>query len=84
MTKWQPIETAPQDVELLVLRRDGGMHVAKVAGYDRKYGIMNADFGNASCHIFFPLDNDYSADDAPTHWMTLPPLPIAKGEDGND
>lgn len=71
---WQPIITAPRDVELLVLRRDGGMHVARVGGFDdRRYGILSADFGNASCSIFFPIDNDYAnADDAPTHWMSLP------------
>lgn len=77
MMKWQPIENAPKNIEILVLRRDGIMHVARVDGFDRKYGILNADFGNASCSFFFPIDNDYSAEDAPTHWMYLPAKPEA-------
>jgi len=31
--EWRDISTAPRDVELLVMRRDGVMHVAKVSGY---------------------------------------------------
>ena len=75
MTTWQPIKTAPKSIEVLVLRRDGVMHVAKVAGFERKYGILSADFGDASCLIFFPCGGDYASDDAPTHWMPLPDLP---------
>jgi hypothetical protein len=75
MSEWQTIETAPEDEELLVLRRDGGMHVARVSGFTNKFGILSADFGNASCSFFFPVSGDYSGDDAPTHWMPLPSLP---------
>lgn len=75
MSEWQPIETAPERKELLVLRRDGGMHVAKVSGYSKKYGILSADFGDASCMFFFPVGGHKDADDAPTHWMPLPPAP---------
>ena len=75
MSDWQPIETAPEKTDLLVLRRDGAMHVAQVSGYNNKYGILNADFGNASCQFFFPIDENYQADDAPTHWMPLPEPP---------
>lgn len=75
MTEWQPIETAPEHEELLVLRRDGGMHVAKVSGFMNKFGILSADFGNASCSIFFPVGGNYNDDDAPTHWMHLPSPP---------
>ena len=70
---WRPIETAPIGVDLLVKRRDGVMHVAKVSGHDRKYGTLNVDFGNASCLFFFPVNDDYEADDAPVEWMPLPP-----------
>lgn len=73
--EWQPIETAPKDIELLVVRRDGLMHVAKVSGIDKKYGIMSADFGDASCMFFFPVGGDHNQDDTPTHWMPLPPAP---------
>lgn len=74
MTEWKTIDTAPENVELLVLRRDGIMCVAKVSGHVNKYGLLSADFGNASCSIFFPLDGDYSSGDAPTHWMPLPDM----------
>ena len=72
---WRPIETAPEGIELLVVRRDGGMHVAKVSGVGERYGILSADFGDASCVFFFPVGGNYSADDAPTHWMPLPAPP---------
>ena len=78
MSEWQPIETAPKETELLVLRRDGVMHVARVDGYDRKYGILNADFGDASCRFFFPVGSDWGQGDTPTHWMPLPPAPEAR------
>lgn len=75
--EWQPIETAPDDQELLVMRRDGVMHVARVSGFGaRKYGTLNADFGNAHCSFFFPVGGNYDEDDdAPTHWMLLPEPP---------
>lgn len=73
--QWQPIETAPRYTEVLVLRRDGNMHVAEVSGYDRKFGIMNADFGDARCTFSFPIDGNYEAGYAPTHWMPLPAPP---------
>jgi len=70
---WQPIKTAPKDTQVLVLRRDGVMHVARVGGFDdRRYGILDVDFGNANCQFYFPIDNDYTADDAPEFWMPLP------------
>lgn len=72
MTEWKTIDTAPENVELLVLRRDGIMCVAKVSGYVKRFGVLNADFGNASCSIFFPVSGDYSSGDTPTHWMELP------------
>lgn len=76
MSKWMPIETAPKDVEVLVRRKDGVMHIAKVSGYgDRRYGILSADFGDASCMFFFPVGGDYGSDDTPTHWMPLPSPP---------
>ncbi|HUH36673.1 MAG TPA: DUF551 domain-containing protein [Spongiibacteraceae bacterium] len=74
-TNWQPIETAPEGVELLVLRRDGVMHVAKVSGYRNRFGMLSCDFGNASASFFFPLNDNYEGDDAPTHWMPLPEAP---------
>jgi hypothetical protein len=73
--EWQPIETAPKDTQLLVMRRDGVMHVARVDGLSEKYGILSADFGDASCMFFFPVGGNYDADDAPTHWMFLPAQP---------
>jgi hypothetical protein len=73
MTKWQPIETAPRETKVIVLRRDGEIHIARVsngsAGY---YGIMSADFGDASCLFFFPVNGDEKSGDYPTHWMPLP------------
>jgi len=76
VTQWQPIETAPYNEAVLVLRRDRSMHVARVGGYAAKrWGILDADFGNASCMFFFPLDGKEDADDAPTHWMPLPEAP---------
>ena len=75
MSAWQPIATAPEKTELLVLRRDGQMHVAKVSGFDCKYGILSADFGNANCSFFFPIDNNYTSNDAPAYWQLLPALP---------
>lgn len=79
MSDWMPIESAPDDREVLVVRRDGVMHVAKVSGFEnRKYGILNADFGNASCSFFFPVSGNYeSDDDTPTHWQPLPQPPSA-------
>jgi hypothetical protein len=78
MSEWQPIETAPQDQELLVLRRDGVMHVAKISGISDKFGILSADFGNATCTFFFPIGDNYDSDgDVPTHWMPLPEPPDA-------
>lgn len=75
MSDWQPIETAPENKPLLVLRRDGVMHVATVSGLFRKFAHLSADFGNASCSFFFPVSEDSDADDTPTHWMALPPPP---------
>lgn len=77
MSDWLPIESAPDDVEVLVVRRDGVMHVAKVSGFEhRKYGILSADFGNASCSFFFPVSGNYESDeDTPTHWQPLPAPP---------
>lgn len=72
---WQPIETAPEKTHVLVLCRDATMHVARVGGYDKKYGILDADFGDASCTFYFPVGGNQDADDAPTHWMPLPEAP---------
>lgn len=77
LSGWQPIETAPKHVQLLVLRRDGVMHVANVDGFQEKYGILFADFGDASCTFLFPIGGNYEADDTPTHWMPLPAPPVA-------
>jgi len=75
---WRPIETAPFNEQVLVSRRDGVMHVARVGGLkDKRWGVLDADFGNASCQFFFPLENDYEADDAPEFWMPLPVAPEA-------
>ena len=77
---WQPIETAPNETLLLVLRRDGAMHVARVGGFaGRRFGILNADFGDASCSFFFPVGGDHTQDDTPTHWMPLPNPPSQEG-----
>ena len=74
--EWQPIDTAPKEIEVLVLRRDGIMHVARVGGFaERRYGILSADFGDASCSFFFPVGGDHNQDDTPTHWMPLPAAP---------
>lgn len=81
MTEWQPIETAPELTKLLVLRRDGEMHVASISGYDRKFGVLSVDFGNVTTCIFFPVSDDYSAGDAPTHWMPLPEPPKEPSHD---
>jgi len=78
MSEWQPILTAPFETEVLVLRRDGAMHVARVGGWsESRYGILSADFGDASCSFFFPVNGDRTKDDAPTHWMPLPEPPVS-------
>lgn len=78
---WQPIETAPYETQVLVMRRDGVMHVAKVAGYSgRRWGVLSADFGDASCTFFFPVGGDDKSDDAPLYWQLLPDAPFISKE----
>lgn len=76
MNEWQPIETAPEGIDVLVIRRDLVIHVAKISGIRNKFGVMSADFGNASRSFFFPVSGNYDSDDTPTHWMPLPKPPI--------
>lgn len=57
--QWQPIETAPKDGIILVLRRH--RLYPTIATWDSKVGLFENDYG---IHIH----------DA-THWMPLPPNP---------
>lgn len=73
---WQPIETAPEYREVLVLRRDKEVVIASIAHTPSGYiGRANYDFGHVSGTIYFPISGKQDADDAPTHWMPLPKAP---------
>jgi hypothetical protein len=72
MSEWQPIETAPINVEIMLLDTESTIRIG------RKYGDWNGalkselDFGDYSATFYYPRDN------LPTHWMPLPKPPEPK------
>jgi hypothetical protein len=60
---WQPIETAPNDEAILVVRDDGEVHL--VTADDNDYTWSPYDGENQNHHGI----------SKPTHWMSLPPPP---------
>ena len=66
MSDWQPIETAPKDVRILVVCMDAHRNVK------HKEGLIQADQFDHDLGCFGKF-NRYSF--PPTHWMPLPKLP---------
>jgi len=66
--EWQPIETAPKDVEVLVYSSDKGITVAR---YD--YGFWGAQLGGRTVYDQYEVPEFVKA----THWMPLPAPPIS-------
>ena len=78
--RWQPIETAPKDTEVLVWREDSGPFIAK---FTDPYEVITVEEMERD-GLEFPDDFEEWWSDAygwqegserPTHWMPLPPPP---------
>ena len=70
MSTWQPIETAPNAPETVLLLVDGEVY----SGYRQEDGdwiFPFADYHGCGCCSF--------CGDKPTHWMPLPTPPITEG-----
>lgn len=64
MSDWQPIETAPDNGEHVIIHRDGIMSVAYLLG-----GWFT-----------YPGHIEMRDSETPTHWMPLPPPAQEKGK----
>lgn len=70
--KWQTIESAPKDgTSVLVINDDGHVYEAAYDDTCEKFRFPSADQHGCGCCS--------GSDDAPTHWMPLPALPVEDG-----
>jgi len=98
MAEWQPIETAPRDGTEILLGRaseeedDPGVSVPGYwqAGYEDGIDYMGCDDGFVDSHHqtfhggrSFGAESHRYAPNQPTHWMPLPPPPLA-GKEGQE
>lgn len=75
MSEWQPIDTAPDDVEVLIYGNNDRSHAPCVATATRS--SFSSDWNLSSCEYYLDIGAEYTefvgAD--PTHWMPLPEGP---------
>ena len=69
--EWQPIETAPKDGRLVLIRTAAG---------DEWAGTFTAHWSRHSNGWFY---SDHRTHPRPTHWMPLPPAPSRQKEDAH-
>lgn len=70
MNKWQPIETAPKDMSVILCYSDEGVYQGKYwANSDLWYPLILDCHGCGCCGGDIPK---------PTHWMPLPEMPEEK------
>lgn len=82
---WQPIETAPEDGEFVLLGQ-------AASRFDRSFGNeghyrqkQKACFGpRGSEGWYFTGDDDHARPTHPTHWMPLPKGPLLQTEEPNE
>jgi hypothetical protein len=91
MAEWQPIETAPkdgteilgwrEDCDVILIRftsMDDFMNEGEIKAEERIIGRVYSD-DDLSCEGWFYADfvrgGRLADDEAPTHWMPLPPPP---------
>ena len=79
---WQPIETAPKD-GTPILVSFGSMGIWRVFWSEPEwtdaYCIWCVDDNKHGPYVLRGFSDE--GDRAPTHWMPLPPAPLANGED---
>lgn len=67
---WMPIESAPMHVEVMVWREDCGAWIAANTSID-----AYQEDGDPEDESWFSVAGRHEGDEAPTHWMPLPPPP---------
>jgi len=73
MSEWQPIETAPSDVFVLIYMPWNGMV--------RQARRLTATGGRTGWHVAFANgQSSYLTNATPTHWMPLPSPPVTHKE----
>lgn len=75
-TGWQPIETAPQEKEVMVCYRThiGAKYGWQLAVYRPEHYIEHGDAQPEGWYTGLGVD-DYEIFEQPTHWMPKPPPP---------
>ena len=66
MSDWQPIETAPKDIELILLYQDG---------YGVRAGYWDDVTSDVPCWFAAETQLITAGKFRPTHWMPLPAAP---------
>ena len=77
MTEWQPIETAPKDLDDILLCSRGTWYTVRVGYWD------NWIKPNGGWHVTDQPPGNWK----PTHWMPLPsppPIPLYGPPEGNE
>ena len=73
MAKWQPIETAPKDADILLYGPSSdGPRVTE--GYWMK-AQYDYEFDRTHPAFWFSMDGGFTKKYPPTHWMPLPEPP---------